>query len=99
MMTDQIDTTSHSFSYDGKLGPHYKIFLANLVLSIITLGIYHFWARRRIRRYLAANLVLNHDRFEYTGYGKELFWGSVKALIFLLIISIPVSYTHLRAHE
>lgn len=30
-------------TYDGKLGELYGIFIKNLLLQIITLGIYRFW--------------------------------------------------------
>lgn len=40
------------FVYDGRLGEFYVIFIKNVLLSIITLGIYRFWGKTRVRRYL-----------------------------------------------
>jgi len=88
MSTDNTEQTN-SFEYDAKVGQIYKIWIVNVLLSIITLGIYRFWGKTRVRRYLTSSFSLHKDRFEYTGHGGELFWGFIKALFLILIISIP----------
>lgn len=72
------------FVYDGRLGELYVIFIKNVLLSIITLGIYRFWGKTRVRRYLWSHTSLLGDRFEYTGTGKELFLGFLLAIALLL---------------
>lgn len=73
-------------------GPElFVIFIVNQLLKIVTLGIYHFWGKTRIRRYVWANLSLDDERFEYTGTGKELFVGFLKAFLVLLGIVIVLS--------
>lgn len=77
-----------SLIYDGSAWDLFKIALLNFVFTILTLGIYKFWGQTRVRRYVANSYALSGDRFEYTGTGKELFFGFLKALpIFLLIIA------------
>ncbi len=78
--------------YDGKLGEQYKIFIVNVFLGLITLGIYHFWGRTRQRRYTTSSFSIFNDRLEYTGYGGQLFWGLVKALAIILLFSLPLFY-------
>lgn len=90
METQQNIANTHLVEYDGKTTELYKIFFLNLFLGIITLGIYHFWGKTRKRRYMTASFSLLGDRFEYTGYGGELFKGFVKALAILLVVSIPL---------
>src|SRR5262245_12840993 len=85
--------------YDGKTGELYKIFFMNLFLGIITLGIYHYWGKTRHRRYVTSSFILKEDRFEYTGYGSELFWGALKAFIILIIVSIPFFYAVYKQQE
>lgn len=79
----------YDLTYDGQTGEVYKIWLLNLILSILTLGIYRFWGKARMRRYMTAGFSLGDDRFEYTGTGGELFWGFLKALFFVMIFLIP----------
>lgn len=83
-------TTQHQFGYDGQLGQLYGIWLLNFVLKIITLGIYSFWGKTRLRRYMIHSLYLDGDRLDYTGTGGELFRGFLKALPIILIMYAPL---------
>jgi uncharacterized membrane protein YjgN (DUF898 family) len=71
--------------YDGKISQLYGIFLLNLLLTIITLGIFRFWAITRIRRYLWSHMRFEGTRFTYTGRGKELFFGFLLAMLVLVL--------------
>ncbi|MBN9288397.1 MAG: hypothetical protein BGO43_14125 [Gammaproteobacteria bacterium 39-13] len=91
-MKNQEMLPAQPIVYDGRLGEQYKIFLLNVFLGVITLGIYHYWGKTRQRRYTTSGFLLMNDRFEYTGYGIELFWGFIKALVIIGILSIPFFY-------
>ncbi len=75
--------------YDGKTGEIYALWLINLLLNIITLGIYSFWGKTRMRRYIVQACSLEGDHFEYRGQGGELFRGFMKALPILILLNIP----------
>lgn len=57
-------------------------------LTLITLGIYRFWAKTKLRRYLWSTVEYDGDRFEYHGTAKELFLGFLIALAVLLPLGI-----------
>ena len=67
--------------YHGRLGKIYGIWLRNLLLTIVTLGIYGFWGRRRMRRYLASQVTLNGDPMEYQGTVAEHVIGTLKFVV------------------
>ena len=73
-------------AYDGKISGLYGIFLLNLLLTIITLGIYRFWAITRIRRYLWSHMRFEDTRLSYTGKGKEMFFGFLLAMLILILL-------------
>jgi uncharacterized membrane protein YjgN (DUF898 family) len=77
--------------YFGRHGELLKIHLVNLFLNIITIGIYSFWGKTRIRRYMTSHITLKKDRFEYTGTGKELLIGWLKAMVIFLPLIIALS--------
>jgi uncharacterized membrane protein YjgN (DUF898 family) len=79
---------SQRLLYDGSLFQLYEIYLLNLVLSVITLGIFRFWAKTRIRRYVWSHVSFQGDRLEYTGTGGELFKGFLIVLGFLVAFGI-----------
>lgn len=82
--------------YHGGIWELFKIHIINLLLNICTLGIYSFWGKTRIRRYVSSHIAIGKDRMEYTGTGKELFIGFLKAWLIYMPISfamnIPVIY-------
>ncbi len=74
--------------YDGRLGELYKIFVVNFLLGLATLGIYRFWGKTRMRRYLWSHLRYDGDRFEYTGTGGELFKGFLIVAVILILLTL-----------
>ncbi|NML34974.1 YjgN family protein [Paraburkholderia antibiotica] len=84
--------------YDGTLGDLYRIFFKNMLLVILTLGIYRFWAITNNRRYIWSHMRFQDERFEYTGTGGELFKGFLLAfaVVFGAVLSAGVLSAVLR---
>jgi uncharacterized membrane protein YjgN (DUF898 family) len=72
-------------AFHGDGGTLFGIELKNLLFSILTLGIYSFWGRTEVRKYIWSQTQFEGDRFAYHGTGGELLRGWLKAmgLIFL----------------
>ncbi len=83
-MDQSTSARSPALTYDGQLGELYGIFLMNLLWTVLTLGIFRFWAITRIRRYLWSRTRFQGERFEYTGTGGELFVGVLLAILMLI---------------
>ncbi len=64
----------------------FGIYVVNMLLTIVTLGVYRFWAKTRMRRYLWSHTEFLEDRFEYTGTGKELLIGFLIVFAFLFAV-------------
>lgn len=73
--------------FNGNWREYAPIAFTNLLLTIVTLGIYRFWATARTRRYLWSRTRFIDEPFEWAGTGLELFKGAV--LVFLLL-GIPL---------
>jgi uncharacterized membrane protein YjgN (DUF898 family) len=76
--------TNPPIAYLGRVGALYRLFIVNLLLTIVTLGVFRFWARTRLRRYIWANTTVGSEAFEYTGTGGELFKGFLLAIAIFL---------------
>lgn len=74
------------FRFEGSWTELAPILFTNLLLSIVTLGLYRFWATTRVRHYLWSRTCLMDEPLEWTGTGKELFVGF---LMVLLLIGLP----------
>ena len=75
------------FYFHGVGGSLFGIQIVNLFLTLVTLGIYSFWGRVKVRNYMMSQSEFEGDRFAYHGTGKELLIGWLKAIV---IIGVPV---------
>jgi uncharacterized membrane protein YjgN (DUF898 family) len=75
--------------YDGRVRSLYAIVIVNILLTIATLGLFRFWAKTRLRRFLWSHATIDGDRLEYAGTGSELLRGF---LIVLFPILIPLFF-------
>lgn len=80
-MTMSSDDEDGAFAFNGNWREFAPIAFTNLLLCIVTLGIYTFWARTRERRYLWSNTRFIDDRLEWTGTGLELMIGYGLAIV------------------
>lgn len=71
--------------YFGKLEPLLWLYIKTALLTLITLGIYRFWAKTRIRKYVWSATAGENDSFEYTGTGLEKFLGFLVAIVILAV--------------
>ena len=81
----------NKIQYDGKTRKIFRIWLKNIMFTFMTLGIYSFWGKTNLRKYVYGLFSLDGDRFEYAGTGGELFKGFLKTLPILVIIFGPIT--------
>ena len=71
--------------YHGEGKTLFWLVMKTSLLTLVTLGIYRFWAKTRIRKYLWSGTSAGDDSFEYTGTGLEKFLGFLVAIVVLAI--------------
>jgi hypothetical protein len=70
--------------FDGPRRPLFWLLLRNFLLTIVTLGIYRFWAKTRVRKFFWQRTKLLDEPLEYLGTGGELFVGFLIAIVVLV---------------
>lgn len=75
----------HSLSFHGTGSEYFRIWIVNLALSIITLGIYSPWAKVRRQRYFYSNTELDGARFAYHAKAVNILVG--RALLLLVVLA------------
>ena len=92
----QRHSTMHG-TFRGSGGTLLGMQIANIFLTLVTLGVYHFWGKAKIRRYLFSQTAFGNDRFAYHGTGKELYQGFLKAMLVfgLPYVSLGAAHTFL----
>lgn len=82
-MTEQGGKAPSAVTFHGSWTDFARIALPNVLLTLVTLGIYRFWATTRERQYLWAHTRFIDEPLEWTGRGIELFIGFV--MVFFLL--------------
>ena len=66
--------------FNGQAAEYFRIWIVNICLTIVTLGIYSAWAKVRRKRYFYANTLLNGSSFDYLGKPTAILKG--RAIVF-----------------
>lgn len=75
------------FRFVGEGGEYFRIWIVNLLLSIVTLGIYSAWAKVRREQYFHRNLLLDGSGFDYHGQPLAILKGRAIAFTLLMAMS------------
>ena len=74
----------HPFVFHGQALEYFKIWIVNVLLTIVTLGIYSAWAKVRTMRYFYGHTELDGSVFEYTAEPLKILRGRVIAVVLLI---------------
>src|ERR1700744_2482683 len=89
----QLAPTRHEVEFHGTGGEFFGIWIVNLALTVLTLGIYSAWATVRTRRYFRGNTVLAGHSFDYHASAVRILIGRLIALTLLIGYKVSVSFT------
>lgn len=74
--------------FTGTASEYFGIWIVNVLLTIITLGIYSAWAKVRRNRYFYGNTVLLGRGFEYHATGMQILIGRLIVFAFIIVANI-----------
>ncbi len=69
--------TNESFAFSGKGGEYFKIWIANILLSILTLGAFSAWAKVRTKKYFYQNTRFGKYGLDYHALPISILWFRV----------------------
>jgi uncharacterized membrane protein YjgN (DUF898 family) len=81
-----------SFTFHGKTSEYFGIWIVNILLTIVTLGIYSAWAKVRRLRYFYGNTRLAGSSFEYHGRPVQILIGRIIVLAVLLAYNAVLTF-------
>lgn len=83
------------FVFSGKGAEYFSIWIVNIALTIVTLGIYSAWAKVRKLHYLYRNTSLAGSSFDYHGNPVAILKGRLIALGALVGVQLSLQFTPL----
>ena len=87
------DFSVKPFEFKGDGFEYFKIWIVNILLTILTLGIYSAWAKVRNNRYFYSNLFLDGHSFEYLANPLTILKSRLVAVVvFVIYIALGQYY-------
>ncbi len=78
--------------FTGSGAAYFKIWIVNLLLSIVTLGVYSAWAKVRRERYFLNNTLLDGSPFEYHANPVSILKGRLLVVGVLIATNIAAEF-------
>jgi uncharacterized membrane protein YjgN (DUF898 family) len=76
------------FEFSGSGSEYFKIWLVNIILSVITIGIYSAWAKVRRKQYFYGSTKLSGSSFEYLADPVKILKGRLIVVGFFILYSV-----------
>ena len=77
--------------FQGKTSEYFGIWIVNLLLSLITLGIYSAWAKVRRKKYFNNNTLIDNVGFDYHAKPISILKGRLIAVAFFIAYGMSAS--------
>jgi len=87
-----LDTQTHAFEFSGNGKEYFKIWIVNLCLTIITVGIYSAWAKVRNTQYFYGNTHVNNAVFQYLAKPMVILKGRLIAVAVFVAYGVTANY-------
>jgi uncharacterized membrane protein YjgN (DUF898 family) len=91
MTTQEVKTPSYRTStveFSGKGGEFFGIWIVNILLTIVTLGIYSAWAKVRTQQYFFGHTKVDGHAFRYLATPIQILKGRLLAFAVIAVISL-----------
>ncbi len=90
-MHDQSHT--ETFEFRGNAKDYFGIWIVNVLLSIVTFGIYSAWAKVRTKKYFYQNTYVAGRNFDYHATGGQIFKGRLIVGAALVVYSLLATFS------
>ncbi len=77
--------------FQGKASEYFGIWIVNLLLTLITLGIYSAWAKVRRKKYFYNNTLIENVGFDYHAKPTAILKGRIIAFVFFVGYSMSAN--------
>ena len=81
-----VNTSEARLEFTGSGSEYFRIWIVNVLLSIVTLGFYTPWARRRTAQYFYSHTLVADSPLEFTAQQRKMVVG------FVLLVLLSIAY-------
>ena len=92
-----MQVKAHPIIFTGNGWEYFKIYFVNIMLTILTLGIYSAWAKVRNKRYFYGHTSVAGSSFDYHAQPMQILKGRLIVVAVLVIYQVMVGFTPIIA--
>jgi uncharacterized membrane protein YjgN (DUF898 family) len=89
----RTETHRHPIEFTASGSEYFRIWIVNLLLILVTLGIYLPWAKVRKLKYFYSNTWLGGDALDFHGEPRKMLRGTLIAAAFLIVYSVGSNFS------
>ncbi|MEO8119010.1 MAG: YjgN family protein [Rhodoferax sp.] len=82
---------AHPLEFTGRGAEYFRVWIVNVLLSIVTLGFYTPWARRRTAQYFYGHTLVANSPLEFTAQQRKMVMGFVMLVLITLAYNIAAN--------
>ena len=87
----------HQVEFRGTTNEYFGIWIVNVMMSILTLGIFSAWAKVRYKKYFYGNTFIDDHNFDYHATGQQILVG--RLIVFGAYLVLMVSqFVHISLY-
>lgn len=90
-MSDSLPVGAKPFEFKGNAKEWFGIWIVNLLLSIVTIGIYSAWAKVRTKKYFCNNTYVAGRNFDYHATGKQILIGRLIVIAVVVVFQVTAT--------
>jgi uncharacterized membrane protein YjgN (DUF898 family) len=79
--------------FTGSGSEYFRIWIVNLLLTLVTLGLYYPWAKVRRLRYFYGNTLVGHHPLDFHGDPKTMLRGYVLVAVMFVLYSVAGNFS------
>lgn len=86
-------TKTHDIEFKGTTEEYFGIWIVNVLLSIVTLGVYSAWAKVRNKKYFSGVTFIDGHNFDYHATGVQILIGRLIVFGFYIALLVANLYS------
>jgi uncharacterized membrane protein YjgN (DUF898 family) len=86
-----MQNQQQGFSFTGTGSEYFRIWIVNLLLTIVTFGIYSAWAKVKRVQYFYRNTWVNGSSFDYHGSPQAILKGRIIAVVLFGVYKVTLT--------
>lgn len=85
------EVNAYALEFTGSGGEYFRVWIVNVLLTVVTLGVYTPWARRRTAQYFYGHTLVAGSPLEFVGRLRSMLFGFLIVALLFIAYNVALS--------